>query len=307
MLKTTPLRRRSAASGFTLVEMMVALVAGLLVVGAGISMLSSTFGSNASALRMTRMNQDLRGLMNAISYDITRAGAWGIAAQITEASSAADLQFSATTGTITASALKRGSALPYTGFTAPLNAATLNGQTLIMLIPNSAGVTTRYSLTVSAVASSSSLTLVIPSGVTLPASTVRAGSWTILNPFRTISVVGGNCILFSYDLDLDGVLDTAAPGAELFGYRLDTTENAVEGTTTSASCTAGNWENVTDPESLNISQFTLTQVTTPTVLVGPLSTQVREYTINLGGRLVSDTGATRALRNVAVVRNHWVQ
>ncbi|MES2885829.1 MAG: prepilin-type N-terminal cleavage/methylation domain-containing protein [Pseudomonadota bacterium] len=303
-------------TGFTLVETMVAMVAGLLVVGAGVAMLSSTFGSNSSALRMTRMNQDLRGILNAINYDIGRAGAWGLATQVAQASSEADLQFSGTTGTITASALKRSSAVPYEGFATPMDATALTGLTLILIIPNASSVATRYELSIAGVTSTTSLSLTIPSGVTLPSLQVRAGSWAILNPFRPITVGGGNCILFSYDLDTDGVFDAN----ERFGYRFDSTDGAIESTTTATSCTAGSaWENVTDENVLQISDFAVAQVSTPVVAVltsnppSPtppatlLSTQVREYSVALSGQLRSDAAAQRNLRTVVGVRNHLVE
>ncbi len=299
--------QRGRQSGFTLVEMMVAITAGLIVVAAGVAMLSSTFGSNSSALRMTRMNQDLRTILHAISYDITRAGGWSLAPLVTELTAAADLSLSAATGTVTATALRRGTTnTTYAGFNSPLNATTLNGRTLIMLMPNAAGVTTRYDLTVSAVASSSTLTLVIPAGVTLTGTKIRAGTWTLASPFSGITLSAGNdCILFSYDLNNNGVRDTSS---EQFGYRFDATNNAIDATTSDTSCTTGSgWENITDEDVLTINQFTITQITTPLVAVGQLNTQVREYSVALGGRLKSDATAQRNLRNVASVRNHLVQ
>lgn len=316
--------RPARQAGFTLIEMMVAVVTGLLVVGAGIATLSYTFGSNSSALRITRMNQDLRGILNAISSDLTRAGSWALAVRVSEASSAADLEFSNTTGTITATALQKSSAIAYTGFTAPLDATALTGLTLVMLMPNAMNVTTRYNLTVAGVPSSSSLSLTIPSGVTLPATSVRAGSWTLASPFSAVTVFkadgtqaaigeAGKCILFSYDLNSNGLRDAN----ERFGYRYDATAQALEASTTATSCNAGSaWQNVTDEDVLSVVDvagdaskpgFAVTQILTPATAVGLLSAQVREYSLALGGQLKSDTTSRRDLRGVAEVRNHLVQ
>lgn len=308
MLKSIKPHPPTMQAGFTLVELMVALVAGLLVVGAGVAMLSSAFGSNSSALRMTKMNQDLRGILNAISNDIQRAGGWAISPQVSEITTAADLQFSATSGTITVSSLATASVVPYPGFVAPLDSARLTGRVIKLVLPDAASPFTvrPYELTISAVPSSSSLTVTVtfPAGGTLPANSVRAGSWTILNPFRNITVDSNNCILFSYDLDADGALDTN----ERFGYRFDGTDAAIQTTTTATACTAGAaWQNITDENVLTINQFAINQTTTPTITVGQLTTQVREYSLALGGQLESDTTAQRNLRTVVQVRNHLVQ
>ena len=65
-----PLRQR----GVSLVELMVAIVLGMLVVAASLALYANTFGVNASALRVSRLNNELRAVMTAITRDLRRAG-----------------------------------------------------------------------------------------------------------------------------------------------------------------------------------------------------------------------------------------
>jgi prepilin-type N-terminal cleavage/methylation domain-containing protein len=67
-------RIRAPQAGFSLVEMMVALVAGLIVVGAVITFLMSSFKSNSDFVRSTRLTQELRNTLDLVSRDLQRAG-----------------------------------------------------------------------------------------------------------------------------------------------------------------------------------------------------------------------------------------
>lgn len=60
--------------GFSLVELMIAIVIGLIVAGAGISLLVNTADTDFDALKITRLNQELRAVMNLMVRDIRRAG-----------------------------------------------------------------------------------------------------------------------------------------------------------------------------------------------------------------------------------------
>jgi prepilin-type N-terminal cleavage/methylation domain-containing protein len=65
--------RPRAAQGFTLVEMMVALVVGLIVVGAVLALVVSIMRSNRQTLQATRLNQELRATLAVIANDLRRA------------------------------------------------------------------------------------------------------------------------------------------------------------------------------------------------------------------------------------------
>lgn len=61
------------AHGFTLVEMMVAMVLGLLVVAAVLAFIFSLIRANSETVLSTRLNQELRGTMALIANDLRRA------------------------------------------------------------------------------------------------------------------------------------------------------------------------------------------------------------------------------------------
>jgi prepilin-type N-terminal cleavage/methylation domain-containing protein len=66
--------RREPAAGFTLVEMMVALVAGLIVSAALIAFVLSSLKSNGEYVQSTRLTQELRNTLDLVTRDLSRAG-----------------------------------------------------------------------------------------------------------------------------------------------------------------------------------------------------------------------------------------
>lgn len=60
-------------AGFSLVELMVALVAGLIVSGAVIAFIGATIEANNETLRAVRLSQELRSLAEVISREVKRA------------------------------------------------------------------------------------------------------------------------------------------------------------------------------------------------------------------------------------------
>lgn len=65
--------RSRHARGFSLIELMVALVVGLIVVGAVLALIVAIMKSNRETLQATRLNQELRATMAVITTDIRRA------------------------------------------------------------------------------------------------------------------------------------------------------------------------------------------------------------------------------------------
>jgi prepilin-type N-terminal cleavage/methylation domain-containing protein len=61
-------------NGFTLIELMVALVLGLVVVGGVMAVFMSTYQSNAQNIKAVRLNEEMRAVMSMMSRDIRRAG-----------------------------------------------------------------------------------------------------------------------------------------------------------------------------------------------------------------------------------------
>jgi len=59
--------------GFSLIELMVAMVAGLLVSGAAVALIVAMIKSNAETIRATRLTQELRTTAEVIARDLRRA------------------------------------------------------------------------------------------------------------------------------------------------------------------------------------------------------------------------------------------
>lgn len=148
----------------------------------------------------------------------------------------------------------------------------------------------------------------------------RAGFWgnatsgihtaTNSNPFMTtdISIVGGNCILLAYDQNGDGSLPAIGAGSddERYGYRLSTNVIQARPSGASYSCAAAAtaWENISDPNVLQITALSFVE-TDKTVLVGSgtPTMQIRSITITLTGRLTSDSSVTKTLTEQVRIRN----
>lgn len=64
---------RDSALGVSLVELMVALVAGLIVVGAVLALVAAIMKSNRQTLQTTRLNQELRATLAVVANDLRRA------------------------------------------------------------------------------------------------------------------------------------------------------------------------------------------------------------------------------------------
>ena len=69
----TPRSASARQGGFTLVEMMVAMVLGLVVVSAVLAFIFSLIRANSETVLSTRLNQELRGTMSLIANDLRRA------------------------------------------------------------------------------------------------------------------------------------------------------------------------------------------------------------------------------------------
>ena len=64
---------RARSRGFSLVELMVGMVIGLIVVGAVTALVLSMMRSNRQTLQSTRLNQELRATLAVIANDLKRA------------------------------------------------------------------------------------------------------------------------------------------------------------------------------------------------------------------------------------------
>lgn len=67
-------RTRTSAAGFTLIELMIAMVVGLIVLGAVLTFTVSMIRAYSENIRSTRLTQDLRTGMNVMVRELRRAG-----------------------------------------------------------------------------------------------------------------------------------------------------------------------------------------------------------------------------------------
>lgn len=63
--------------GFTLIEIMISLVIGLIVVGGAISVYIITIKSSSDIVKSARLNYDVNSIVQVMANDIRRAGYWG--------------------------------------------------------------------------------------------------------------------------------------------------------------------------------------------------------------------------------------
>jgi Tfp pilus assembly protein PilV len=289
-------------SGLTLIELMISIALGLLVLTGLVYMLSATMRTNTSTIRTTHLNQELRAIMDLMTRDLKRAGALGHAEEGVGFAHAHCLTVTGTT--VTAQPLPCASGAPDTDFDSWINAGTVIRHQRKSLQADGSFLITNYDATVSA-NNTSSLTL---TANPFPSDSLGAGSWTWANPFSTTTILtttNPTSITYSYDTVQSG--DSVPNGIldcnELFGFRYDATNKAIEsviGENSGGTCTRASWQDLSDPESIEIDAFTIT--------AGPLigvvlSTVIREYTITLTGHLKSDSTVTRTIEEVVRVRN----
>lgn len=141
----------------------------------------------------------------------------------------------------------------------------------------------------------------------------------IENPFLTtgvsdITAPTANCILFTYDLNMDGTLPAVgtAGSDERYGYRVN---NQVLQTRAASDpnfdCNAGTWENLTNPNLIQVTGLTFT-ITENVQELDPgdpatATIRVRQVTIAITGQLASDAAIQRTITSEVRVRNDKYQ
>ena len=234
-------RNFSKMAGFSLIELMVAIVLGVIALTAITSFLISTVVTNTSNLSMIRLDQELRAVMLMMTQDIRRAGTWANA----------------------------------------LNDVGQN-QNTNPFMNTDAGL----------------------------------GPITDITVVNTDGVGSNECILFSYDLDNDGLLTTApTEDDERFGFRLNRASNTVQIRQAGQDCAGGGWVNLTltdgdgSPITITDLDFTITNTVVPipgtSLGVADASVTVREIIVTLTGRARIDGNqmATRTITETVRVRN----
>ena len=99
-----------AQRGVSLIELLIAMSAGLVVVGTGLAFLVGTVSAAGASLTRVRLHQDLHTVMEAVSRDLARAGEWSLADEVAQASAMSTLLLSGTQGSISTRCTRRSSA-----------------------------------------------------------------------------------------------------------------------------------------------------------------------------------------------------
>lgn len=240
--------------GFSVTEAMIGLALGLLVITAGIALLTTTLKMHGSAVQRTRMNQDIRQIADGLQRDAARAGSWGLAADVASVSMRHQLQLSADSGSIVAVAAAIDGAADTAAFAEPLSSGVLEGRSLTALLRDGGGSTRRYTMQIDRQLDPQSLQISLPaSSPPLPSRLIAAGSWTVLDPFDDMQV-DGSCLLLSYDEDGNGQRNDSN---ERFGYRHHSADRVIRAVNNTASCSAGSWENISDERLLDVRSLAL--------------------------------------------------
>lgn len=130
-----------------------------------------------------------------------------------------------------------------------------------------------------------------------------------------------NCMLYSFDADDDGSLDTD----EIFGFRMDDDTGSINATTSSptdtGSCTSGTWENFTDEKVITVTAITFsndssqcrnnTDTTngdcyTTAPAAGDTTVETGLVTVTIEAHLKGDTTSRKSLTDTINIRNYRV-
>lgn len=223
---------RPRHAGFSLIEMMIATLVGLMMLAGVTFIFTNTVKANTDSLKTAHLHQELRAIMDVMVQDIRRSGYWKNAI-------------------------------------CSVNATILSPATIAGYCNGIGGQT---------------------------------------NPFDTVMISQDKtCILYRYDATPNGVLDTAPnPNKypdERFGFRMR--NGAVEMRQAGAGCNAGGWQDISDTQSITITQLKFNSENSTTI---PIKTNAgrlltRQIDITLQGEIKADPSVQRTITAGVRVRN----
>lgn len=307
---------RKHQSGISLIELMIAMVVGFIIVGGALFLGNTSMKASRDNIRMSFLNQELRNVISLVSRDIRRASYWGGSLDLPRVNSVTTLTFSAagpinTTGVSVTQTFKStdidSNSTDAEAIVDKLGNASVGGTLVYM----ENGIAYKATITAYDAGTNTYTVTILGDGTNpFPNSVLAANggadksTWTIIGPAPAITI-SGNCATFSYDQNGDGVVSTSSPD-ERIGYRLDATDNAVEARQAGSGCGGSGWLNITDENTVNITNFTITDRSPSPVTGSALTVSVREYTIYIRGQLRSDSSIVREVRETIRVRNNEI-
>lgn len=306
--------------GLSLVEMMVSLAIGMVIMSGALYLSTTSMRVSRDNIRMSFLNQELSNAMNLITKDLRRASYWAGAVDATRVSSVATVIFDATSGTGKTLTLVFDPVDVSDTVVDSLGAQAKDiGAQLVYLEKDTTSpyAVQKYTATITGYDASTNAFTANLSG-TFPATVLTAGggaskgSWSLVSPSPvntvTVTLSGNHCATFSYDANGNGQIDDGTVAGlpdERFGFRYDSVEQAIELRESGGACNATGWENITDENVVQIYSFTITNYTS-SFSASPFTIDIREYSIEMKGRLVSDPSIERTLRETIRVRNDKV-
>lgn len=289
------------ACGFSLVEMLVSMAVGLFLLAGVVVLFSATLSSQSNTLKTTRLNQELRNVIDLISRDVRRAGYWQLA--FATGQPAGNITLSNTTGNVTVTS----SAAPFSEIGAGLVNRTL--------------ITSTGAATITGYVNPSKVNATVTREFS--STTINEGDWMISNLYTDpgndlVVAPDESCVQYSYDRDGDS---TVADN-ERFAFRVNgAVVQMYPGTGALPNCLngAGNWENATS-DVISIDELKFSDADTKCIntsdddsdcnAVAPASgdvlMKIRQLNITLTGSLLSNPATTRTFTEVVRLRNDRV-
>ncbi len=276
------------AQGFTLIQLMIGVVVGLIVLAGAIALFATLRGAGTEASSQVRLSYHLREALDLMTREARRSGYWSQAGRT-----------QLPTGALTPGAVS-GSSVGFVATATPFSSA---AESEGYYLAGNSGVArvTRWLST----------SQVEGDVVTAFASTasIAGGSWVWrMNPFtlggNDLTVQeGGACLTYVYDVNGDTVVDDA----ERFGFRLrDGIVQMRTGGSGPSTCTDGTWEPVSDPAlTVTALAFQVSSVSIDLDGVGPASARLdeRRLTIHINGRDATDPDVQFGLQQTLRLRN----
>ncbi len=276
------------STGFTLVQLMIGIVVGLIVLGGAIALFATLRGSGAEANRQLRLSYHLREALDLIAREARRSGYWRLADRTqlpTGTLTPGAASGSSVTFTVTAATFS--SALESVGYYLAGNSGVARVTNWLSTIQVEGDVATAFAST----------------------APIAGGSWVWrMNPFtlsgNDLSVQeSGACLTYTYDTNGDAVVDDA----ERFGFRLrDGVVQMRIGGSGPSTCTDGTWEPVSDPALVVTAlAFQVSTVSIDLDGAGPASARLdqRQLTVQIAGRDAVDSDIQLGLQQTLRLRN----
>lgn len=179
----------STQKGFTLIEILIGLVIGLIGMAAAISITTGVVRSNKDNLNAIRLNLELQGVMDIMTRDLLRAGYWSVS----NGDSSDNIYMTSTNGI----------AFTTSQITFSYDADSSDDNTIIHPATDFFGYRRNFNNTLNA--------------FEVQSRTTQAGDWQALTDARVINIATLNFRDESLDLDSNGTPDINYVGITLAG------------------------------------------------------------------------------------------